>query len=234
MVGRADRRRVAGLFAYELAREHSESGYRAAYANGARIVEFERALGLFIEDNVQRFVLSNDPLTHLFNGVYAYLYWPVVLGVLLWLFLVDKGNYRLYRNCLGISAALAIVTIYFAPVAPPRMVPEARVIDTFLFVGSEQEFANQYAAVPSLHVGWLFLSGYVFARSVGWRRGMAISAVPGTAMLVTVMATGNHFWVDGAIGTFYALGPAVLFAEVLPRLARPPEAQREPVAAAGR
>ena len=51
--------------------------------------------------------------------------------------------------------------------APPRLVPEAGIIDSFAARGREQIFVNQYAAIPSLHVGWLAACGVLVALSVG-------------------------------------------------------------------
>ena len=53
--------------------------------------------------------------------------------------------------------ALAIHVVF--PLAPPRMMPGF--VDTMVLYGPNpynsqavQSFANQYAAMPSLHVGW--------------------------------------------------------------------------------
>ncbi|MGH2611220.1 MAG: phosphatase PAP2 family protein, partial [Tepidiformaceae bacterium] len=96
------------------------------------------------------------------------------------------------------------------PTAPPRLLAEAGVVDTVVAQGRTHNFTNEYAAIPSLHVGWMALAGYALARSVGGRWRLLIATVPGLAMGITVMATGNHFWLDGVIGTAVAVGPALL------------------------
>jgi hypothetical protein len=108
----------------------------------------------------------------LFNSVYSFLYLAVVVGVLLWLYLVDRRNYRLMRNSMGISALLAVGLIALLPVAPPRLLPESGLVDTVIAVGNrEHGFVNEYAAIPSLHVGWMALAGYALGRSLGGWKG---------------------------------------------------------------
>jgi hypothetical protein len=97
------------------------------------------------------------------------------------------------------------------PVAPPRLVPDAAMIDTIAYYGRTHAFANEYAAIPSLHVGWMAAAGFFLARSMRGRRGAVLGVMPGTVMAVTVIVTGNHFWVDGLVGAAYTLGAALIF-----------------------
>ena len=66
-------------------------------------------------------------------------------------------------------------------------------------------FVNQYAALPSLHVGWNLLVGIVVASVaasvlVRWLAGL----LP-VLMSVAVVTTGNHYVVDGLAGASLAL-----------------------------
>jgi uncharacterized membrane protein YjdF len=128
---------------------------------------------------------------------------------MLWLWFTDTKNYVLLRNVLGASALLAIVTIVAFPAAPPRLLASSGMVDTIVLYGREHAYANEYAALPSLHVGWMVAVGYALGLSIGGRRGVAIAVLPGALMMATVIVTGNHFWLDGALGAVYALGPAL-------------------------
>ncbi len=203
---------AAGFLAYEVARLHTEGSFVQASANAYRLVDLERGWGLFLEGRVQGWVLQSETLTRSLNAIYSFYFLAMAVGVLLWLFLADRPNYRLYRNALGISVLLAVPTFALWPVAPPRLLPELGIVDTVVRQGREHVFANQYAAVPSLHVGWMLLAGYVLARSIGGWRGAAVGVVPGAVMQLTVVTTGHHYWVDGLLGGAYALGPALLMA----------------------
>jgi hypothetical protein len=89
------------------------------------------------------------------------------------------------------------------------MLPEAGTVSLHVALGGSHSFVNEFAAVPSLHVGWTMLASFLLFRTVrGHLRWLAW--VPGAVMYLTVMATGHHYWFDGAIGTLYSLAPAML------------------------
>lgn len=201
---------LGGLVVYTTTRMHIESAERPAVAHANSIIGAERALGLYFEPHLQDLVLRSSSVTQFLNGFYTWGFLAITVCALLWLYIIDRANYRLFRNCLGISVLLAVLTIAMFPVAPPRLVADSGLIDTVVHFGRARQFANEYAAVPSLHVGWLFLAGFVLARSVGGRRGLLLGAIPGPLMSFVVVVTGNHYWIDGVIGTVFCLVPAVL------------------------
>ncbi len=201
---------LAGLLAYSIARMFIEGSESTAIANARDIVAFQEGLGLFFEPDLQGWVLEREWLMRLFNTIYSFLFLAVVVWALLWLYVRDQANFRLLRNALGISVVLAVITIALYPVAPPRLLPDLGIVDTVVYFGREHDFTNEFAAVPSLHVGWMVLVGFVFARSLGGWRGAAIGLVPGSVMSVTVIVTGNHYWIDGVVGAAYSLGPALV------------------------
>jgi hypothetical protein len=199
---------------YQFGRIATDSDYGPARENGLRLLRMEDSLRLYLEPRVQDAANSHDLLGHALNGFYSFGFLAFVSAVLVFLFCSDRANYRLLRNCLGLSAALAVVLIAVYPTAPPRLITEAGIIDTVVEQGRTHNFTNEYAAVPSLHVGWMALAGYVLARSVSGSWRWPIAVAPGAAMGITVMATGNHFWLDGVIGTAVAVGPAVVLARL--------------------
>lgn len=84
-------------------------------------------------------------------------------------------------------------------------------VDTVgLFSGSTElarpgQFTNQYAAMPSFHVGWLVLAGMTVRPLVPWRLLRRLLLLPGAAMAFTVMATANHYVVDTVVGVVLSL-----------------------------
>ncbi len=200
---------LAGFLLYEAARFQVVSTPEPAMANAARIVDLERALGLYPEPHLQRLLTAWGPAVEVFNVLYSHAFLAVVIGTLLWLVVADPPRYRLYRDALGISAALAIVLIAAHPVAPPRLMPGLGIEDTVAAAGNTHAFANEYAAIPSLHVGWTALAGWVLALPLrGWRRAV-VPLGPGLGMLLIVIVTGNHYWIDGLIGAAVTVGPAL-------------------------
>jgi hypothetical protein len=76
--------------------------------------------------------------------------------------------------------------------------------------GDLKDMSNQYAAMPSMHIGWSLWCGLtIFALStVPWARVLGL-LYPVTT-LVVIVATANHFWLDAVGGTLcLAFGFAV-------------------------
>lgn len=134
---------------------------------------------------------------------YGILHFAVTPLVLVWLRMHRPDNYASIRNILvGISVA-ALVVYWLLPLAPPRLSVPA-VVDTMkvndiLSAGSPSgvaAFANQYAAMLSLHVAWAVW--VALAVVVAFPRARArhlVWAYP-VATSVVVMATGHHFLAD--------------------------------------
>ncbi|MGE5594741.1 MAG: phosphatase PAP2 family protein [Hyphomicrobiales bacterium] len=199
---------LGALSLYVAARVIVEGSYGPAHANAMRILDFERALGSNHEGAIQDWLGPTSTATRLANTIYSFYFLPFVGCVLLWLLLFDRTAFRIMRNALGVSVVLTVIAITLFPVAPPRLVPEAGIIDTVVAVGRQHSFANEYAAVPSLHVGWMALAGYSLALTMRSRWRYPVAVVPGLAMLLVVIATGNHYWVDGVVGAAFSLVPA--------------------------
>lgn len=82
--------------------------------------------------------------------------------------------------------------------------------------GSEEMAAvsNQYAAMPSMHIGWSTWCALVLAPLIRrrWLRALAI-AYPALT-LFDIMVTGNHYWIDG-LGGLACLAGGFLIARLL-------------------
>jgi hypothetical protein len=66
--------------------------------------------------------------------------------------------------------------------------------------GDLKHMSNQYAAMPSMHIGWSLWCGLtIFAlASVPWVRVLGL-LYPAATLLV-IVATANHFWLDAVGG----------------------------------
>jgi membrane-associated phospholipid phosphatase len=78
-----------------------------------------------------------------------------------------------------------------------------------------QKLTNQYAAMPSLHVGWSLLVGATLARAIRRPAAFAIAVVVPTAMALSVVVTANHYVADVIVGAAVA-GAALALAVRLP------------------
>lgn len=63
-----------------------------------------------------------------------------------------------------------------------------------------KDVSNQYAAMPSMHIGWSTWSAIVLLPLVRRRWAKVLVALYPTLTLVCIVLTGNHFWIDGVGG----------------------------------
>lgn len=73
---------------------------------------------------------------------------------------------------------------------------------------------NQYAAMPSMHMGWSVWSALVLAPMVRRRWTRALVVAYPVLTLFTIMVTANHYWID-AVGGLVTLGFGYLLARAL-------------------
>jgi hypothetical protein len=196
---------VGSVAAYFLVRGATEGAVVRAQHNAAKVLGFERFFGLDIEPALQEVLAKPPMVTTVMNWIYIWGHWPVIVVTLLWLGLRHPDVFRRTRNAMIASGALGLLVFVNFPVAPPRLI-DMGMVDT-VTVGSEAYrvlqptmFTNQYAALPSLHVGWDLLIGlaiFVAARRA-WVRAIGV-AMP-IAMTVAVVLTANHYIIDAIAG----------------------------------
>jgi hypothetical protein len=63
-----------------------------------------------------------------------------------------------------------------------------------------EDLSNQYAALPSMHIGWSVWSAIVLVPLVRRRWAKIVAALHPVVTLVCIMLTGNHYWIDGVGG----------------------------------
>ncbi len=186
-----------------------------ATSRAIRILELEQSLGLWVwETKMQAWLMSSDILVHLFNNIYVYAHFPLIIIIGLWLFFFHRERYVLLRNAFLISGGIGLIIFNLLPMAPPRLLPwplSDQVVDTmfaFSRVNYDMQpaaFVNHYAAMPSLHFGWNLLLGIAIIWTMRNFLGIALGVTMPAAMFVAVVATGNHFILDVIAGTVVAL-----------------------------
>ncbi|SCE61409.1 PAP2 superfamily protein [Streptomyces sp. Termitarium-T10T-6] len=189
---------------YSLVRNAVPEQKAAALRNADWIWSAEKSLGLAFEETVNHAVNSVTWLIVSMNYYYATLHFVVTIGVLVWLFRRHPGRYAATRLVLFATTAVALLGYYLYPLAPPRLMNGANFIDTVLVhetwgsmaSGNFKNMSNQYAAMPSMHIGWSLWCGLtIFAlASVPWARVLGL--LYPTLTLVVIVATANHFWLD--------------------------------------
>ncbi len=178
-----------------------------AFGNSTDVWHLERALHLPSEATLQQAVLSWHGVIHLADLYYEYVHFSDFLLVTAWLLLRHPEHFRWFRRVLVFITGMELVGHFVYPLAPARMRPDLGMIDTAQLDGhsvygpsyANHGWFNQYAAMPSMHVGWACFFAIVVisvARSP-WR--WLILAHP-ELMTLTVVVTGNHYWLDGVVG----------------------------------
>ena len=210
-----------GYWLYSLGRNAIPEQASIATRHGLSIQHLQERLHLDFELSVNKWIGAHEWIAQILDYYYATLHFIITIGVLLWLFLRRPHIYRGARTVLFTLTLIALAGFALFPVAPPRLLPGYSYIDTvikFHTWGSlaDPEIAshsNQYAAMPSLHIGWALWSGlaiFMCARRM-WVRVLGL-LYPWFTLLV-IVGTANHYLIDavgGAVVVVLAFGVQAL------------------------
>ncbi|MEV5976210.1 phosphatase PAP2 family protein [Streptomyces sp. NPDC052114] len=200
---------VVGLFlVYKFGRQLANGHTAEAFHNAHRVWDAERTLRLPGEGAVQDALLSSETLIHVANTYYATVHFPATLLFLVWLYLRRPRHYVWTRRVLAALTGAALVLHLGFPLAPPRMLDAAHLVDTAQVYGpsvyaaepATDTMANQFAAMPSLHFGWALMLavGMIVATSSRWRWLWLLHPL---FTLLVVVGTANHYWLDAIAAT---------------------------------
>jgi len=212
--------------AYRLASGSIPNREDIAIQNAYRIVDAERFLRIFVENNFQSLFLGNAFLVGLVNLLYTICYYPALFLFGAWAFMRHRKQYYTVRNIFVVSAIIAFVCFALFPAAPPRMLSDLGFVDTMAQNGVKdldysssvaRALSNPYASMPSLHFGWTLLIGTatVYIARPRWLK--VVGALVPFCMLVAIVATGNHFILDAIAGAV-VIGLAYGLVRLYPRL----------------
>jgi hypothetical protein len=196
---------VAAYLIYEAARLLTAGSYPSAFAHAQQVIALERDVGLDVEGTVQRAFLDS-PLLTVLNYVYLVAQNLVLPASLVFLYRVNRATYRTLRNSLLATWLLALPIYALFPAAPPRLAGLG-IADTVssgsplkMESGTTTSLVNQFAAVPSLHVGFAFAIGIAVAAALRAPLLRVAALLWGPLVLLSVVATGNHFMFDALAG----------------------------------
>ncbi len=175
--------------------------------NGTRIAELQQSLGFLWEPAIQAWAIEHvRGLVVFLNYTYILTYWPVILGLAIFLFLRNRRLYYYFRTVVFLDLVAALLTFTLFPVASPFAIPWTGLVDTIQaygpgFYGNESMslFYNTSAAMPSLHFSWTVILGVYLWRSLpgGFKAAGLVYPVM-TFFAITI--TGNHFILDAIVG----------------------------------
>jgi hypothetical protein len=201
---------AAAYYLYRIVRGVVDGQAVAAFEHARYLIHVEQSAGLFFEPSVQNWAQGLGWPIAVANWMYVNSHFVVTTTFLAWLYLARNQAFYFVRNMFMVAMGLALVLYLAYPTAPPRFMPEFGFADTVAdFVGKGAEntanlLYNPYAAVPSMHVAFALMVGIPAAKLVRHRTLKVLwLAYPGIVSFV-VVATGNHFWLDAALGAAVA------------------------------
>jgi membrane-associated phospholipid phosphatase len=199
---------------YQLARGLADRDVPQAFQNGRHVIDFERGLHALVELDLQRVLLhAGTFVLDAVNWTYWIAQFVILALALLWIYLFRFESFHRVRNWVLATNLLALVGYAFIPTAPPRMFPGEGFVDTLASAASlnhgsslVQLASNQFAAMPSVHAADALVVGFAMAMLVRSRIAALLWTLWPGWVWFSVMASGNHFWLDVAAG----IGVAVL------------------------
>ena len=199
------------MVAYSQIRLAASDDVRTAVGHADGVLRIERVLHLDVEAALNSALQAVPGLEVIASYWYAALHYTVTPLALVLLYRHRRPDYRRARTALVAATAAALVVYVALPTAPPRLLPGYT--DVLLATshvgwwgaeGSAVRGAggavNQFAAMPTMHVGWALWCGLVFwqlARTP-WQRTLAVAYPVGTALVV--LSTANHWLLDVLAG----------------------------------
>ncbi|MDQ1010626.1 hypothetical protein QFZ82_005111 [Streptomyces sp. V4I23] len=218
--------------AYSAGRLLARGDVSTAVDHGLAILRVEKALLVNAEHPLNRLFTETPAIGIPADFAYATLHYLVTPAILVWLFRRRPAHYRAARTWLMVSTLLGLAGFTLMPTCPPRLLDAAHgFVDTMAqysaygWWGGEASaprglggMTNQYAAMPSLHVGWALWCGVML-----WRHGRtplmkALGVAYPLLTTVVVMGTANHYFLDAVAGAA-VMGVGALLGPYAMRLA---------------
>ncbi|MFI8092616.1 phosphatase PAP2 family protein [Streptomyces sp. NPDC086080] len=215
-----------------------------AVDHGLAILQIEKALFLNAENPLNRLFTQEPWIGIPADFWYASLHYLVTPVILVWLFRSRAVHYRAARTWLMASTFIGLIGFTLLPTCPPRLLDASHgFVDTMAHYssygwwGGEASaprglggMTNQYAAMPSLHVGWALWCGVILWKYGRTRLARTAAVVYPLVTTIVVMGTANHYFLDAAAGAA-VMGAGFLLAPVVMRYADLAKARFLPAAA---
>lgn len=200
------------VIVYFVARGLAAARPTQALDHAYQIITLEKQFGIFYELQLQRLALGYPALLDFGNWTYIWGHWPVLVAIVVWLGINHPGRLPVYRNAMILSGAIGIAIFIVYPVAPPRFLSDLGFVDTVALrsrayrVLQPPALADLFASMPSLHLGWDLLMGIALVREASHTGLRLLGVLLPCAMLVAIVVTANHFFLDALAGSLIVTG----------------------------
>ena len=183
------------------------------------------------EHAVQHWFMSgHQTALTVLNRAYALIHIPGTVGFIAWYYYIAPSHptFATIRRTLTLTNFFAFITFTLYPCMPPRLLPpeygflDSVRHDNATSIWMSGNYVNSLAAMPSMHFGYAFVIGCtmfyhagIFRRtlekgearkSTVWKCAYMLIGVGYPAMiLVTIVATANHYWMDALMACVVAI-----------------------------
>ena len=179
------------------------------------------------------FINGHQSLLAALNHFYALVHIPATVGFIGWYYYVapSHATFAAVRRTLTLTNLLAFLIFTIYPTMPPRMLPpEYGFLDSVhdgkaASVWMVGKFVNTLAAMPSMHFGYatcisvtLIHHSTIFRpresqlepgeprKNWFWKIWyLMLAIVYPVTILLAIVATANHYWLDAVVAAFVAL-----------------------------
>ncbi len=196
---------------YSTVRRITADSTKIAAENAVNLVKFQDWMGFPNEANFQDWFIDSELLIKIANTFYFVMHFPSMIIFLLWVMVRKIEWMPQVRASLCLATFSGLIIHLLFPLMPPRLMASYGFIDTAKVFGPDPyslgiaKAANEFAAMPSLHVGWALLIALAAIRILKTPARWLMLLHP-ILTTVVVVITANHFWLDIIVGAILALG----------------------------
>jgi hypothetical protein len=193
-----------------------------ALDHGRGIFRFEQTLHMDPELSFNRWLSVHHTMGAVISDYYDNAHFVVTFALLGWLWWKRADIYRPLRTSLVAINVIGLFVFWRYPVAPPRMLVSNGFTDVVAstnafgswHTGDLAKEANQFGAMPSLHIAWAAWCSLATWQLSSRRWARVLALLYPFATTFAVLATGNHYLLDvlAGIGTFLL---ALVFARAM-------------------
>ncbi len=200
---------VAWLFwLYDVINNLAPTRQALARLDATNLLAFEHSLHIDVELTLDRWFGAHSVAGFIATYYYFFAHALVTLAVLVCLWWARPALYRRMRTQLVIINLIAFAVFWRYPLAPPRMFPGLGFRDIVALShavvswhsGVLVQDADQYAAMPSLHIAWALWCALAVWQLTKRRTLRVLALAPPPLTALVVIATGNHYLLDVLAG----------------------------------
>ncbi|WP_246494143.1 bifunctional glycosyltransferase 87/phosphatase PAP2 family protein [Streptomyces zagrosensis] len=196
-----------GYWGYSFIRGHAPDERSLAEGHGRQILTIEGWLHIDMEHWFNHFVADTPWLEASMNYYYTTFHFLVPMALLAWLYACRPATYRWARTPLALGTLLALLGFWLYPLAPPRLM-DMGYIDTAHGpqdlndpdFGALTKLSNQYAAMPSLHIGWSLWCAVVIVLVAPKMWMKVLGVLYPLLTTAVIVGTANHYLLDAVGG----------------------------------